>query len=181
MKSQKYEISGCLTCVSLLSPGAKEKQMPPSNGFSPLHNQEPSDIPKQVLIIEDNLLNLKLIGAIIAAQGYNVLEATTGLLGLELARRHHPALIVMDIRLPDISGLEITRVLKADAYTADIAVIGTSAHAAASDAATQEAGCDAFMPKPIMISNFIQVLNSLVIRGAAARTSRGTETAVNGA
>ncbi len=153
--------------------------MPPSNGFLPLHHQEPSEIPKQVLIIEDNPLNLKLIGAIVTAQGYKVLEASTGLLGLELARRHHPALIVMDIRLPDISGLEITRMLKADVDTANIAVIGTSAHAAAGDAATQEAGCDAFMPKPIMISNFIRVLRSLV-RGAAARSSRGTATAING-
>lgn len=152
--------------------------MLPSDGFTPLHNQEPSDI--HILIIEDNLLNLKLIGAIIAAQGFKVLEASTGLLGLELARRHHPALIVMDIRLPDVSGLEITRILKADVDTADIAVIGTSAHAAARDAATQEAGCDAFMPKPIMISNFIQVLHSLVVRGAAVRSSRGTETAING-
>src|SRR5437016_3219007 len=128
-----------------------------STGPSPLRNTLP-DTPKQVLIIEDNLLNLKLIGAIIKAQGYEVLEATGGLLGLELARRHHPALIVTDVRLPDISGLEVTRMLKADAETADIAVIGISAHAAAGDEATQEAGCDAFMPKPISVSDFIRVL-----------------------
>src|SRR6266851_1358204 len=139
-----------------------------SNGFPPLHDEKPADAPKQVLVIEDNLLNLKLIGAIITAQGYEVLEATTGLLGLELARRHHPALIVTDVRLPDISGLEVTRMLKGDLDTADIAIIGTSAHAAASDEATQEAGCDAFMPKPIMVSDFIQMLRSLVIRGATA-------------
>jgi two-component system, cell cycle response regulator DivK len=130
----------------------------------------PADTPKQVLVIEDNLLNLKLIGAIIAAQGYKVLEATTGLLGLELARRHHPAVIVMDIRLPDISGLEVTRILKADVDTTDIAVIGTSAHAAAGDAATAEAGCDAFMAKPIKVSDFIDVLRSLV---ACGRTPAG--------
>ncbi len=139
-----------------------------SNGFAPLHNEKPADTPKQVLVIEDNLPSLKLIGAIITAQGYKVLEATTGLLGLELARRHHPALIVMDIRLPDISGLEVTRLLKADVDTADIAVICTSAHAAAGDGTTQEAGCDAFMPKPIMVSDFIRVLRSLVTRGATA-------------
>jgi two-component system cell cycle response regulator DivK len=151
-----------------------------SEGFSPLHNKMTADTPKQVLIIEDNLLNLKLIGAIIAAQGYKVLEAKTGLLGLELARRHHPAVIVMDIRLPDISGLEITRILKADVDTADIAVIGTSAHAAAGDAATEEAGCDAFMPKPIKVSDFIHLLRSLVIRAAAVSGSRGRGTAVDG-
>ena len=104
-----------------------------SNGSSPLHNTKPADTANQVLIIEDNLLNLKMFSAVITAQGYKVLEATTGLLGLELARRHHPALIVMDIGLPDISGLEVTRMLKADVDTADIAVIGTSAHAAARD------------------------------------------------
>jgi two-component system cell cycle response regulator DivK len=151
-----------------------------SDGFSPLHNKQQADALKQVLVIEDNLLSLKLIGAIITAQGYEVLEATTGLLGLELARRHRPALIVMDVRLPDISGLEVTRILKTGADTADIAVLGTSAHAAAGDGATQEAGYDAFMPKPITISDFIQVLHSLVIRGATKRSSRVTETAIDG-
>jgi two-component system, cell cycle response regulator DivK len=154
--------------------------MPHSNGFSPLHNKKPRDTPKQVLVIEDNLPSLKLIGAIIANQGYKVLEATTGLLGLELARRHRPALIVMDIWLPDFSGLEVTRMLKDDVDTANIAVIGTSAHAAAGDGATQEAGFDAFMPKPISIRDFIQVLHSLAIRGAAVSSSRGMETAING-
>ena len=150
-----------------------------SNGFPPRQNQ-PADTPKQVLVIEDNLLNLKLLGAIITAHGYKVLEATTGMLGLELARVHHPAVIVMDFQLPDISGLDATRILKADIDTADIAVIGTSAHAAARDRATEEAGLDAFMPKPISISNFIQVLHSLALRGTAVITSRGTETAING-
>ncbi len=151
-----------------------------SNGFALLHNEKPADTPKQVLVIEDNLPSLKLIGAIIRAQGYKVLEATTGFLGLELARRHHPALIVMDIRLPDISGLEVTRLLKADVDTADIAVICTSAHAAAGDRTTQEAGCDAFMPKPIKVVDFIQLLRSLVLRVGAARSSRSAETAING-
>jgi two-component system cell cycle response regulator DivK len=151
-----------------------------SNVFPPLHNKKPADTLKRVLVIEDNLLNLKLLGAIIRAQGYKVLEATTGLLGVELARGHHPALIVMDIQLPDISGLDVTRMLKADVDTADIAVIGISAHAAAGDGATGEAGFDAFMPKPISISAFIQVLHSLAIRGAAVRRSRGMETAIIG-
>jgi two-component system cell cycle response regulator DivK len=151
-----------------------------SNGLAPLHDEKPADTPKQVLVIEDNLPSLKLIGAIIKAQGYKVLEATTGLLGLELARRHRPALIVMDIWLPDISGLELTRIIKADVDTADIAVICTSAHAAVGDGTAQEAGCDAFMPKPIKVGDFIQVLRSLVIRGAVASSSQGMEIAING-
>jgi len=151
-----------------------------SNKFSQMDNINPEDAPKQVLIIEDNLLTLKLFSAIITAQGYKVLEAKTGILGLELARGHHPAIVVMDIQLPDISGLEVTRLLKADIDTADIAVIGTSAHAAAGDRATEEAGLDAFMPKPISISNFIQVLHSLAVRGAAVSNSRAMETAING-
>ena len=150
-----------------------------SNGFPPRQNQ-PADTPKQVLVIDDNLLNLKLLGAIITAQGYRVLEATTGTLGLELARAHHPAIIVMDFQLPGISGLDATRMLKADVDTADIVVIGTSAHAAAGDRATEEAGLDAFIPKPISISNFIQVLHSLAIRGSAVKNSRGVEAAING-
>ena len=150
------------------------------NKFSRINNINAEDSSKQVLIVEDNLLTLKLFSAIVMAQGYKVLEAETGLLGLELAREHHPAVIVMDIRLPDISGLEVTRLLKANVDTADIAVIGTSAHAAAGDRATEEAGFDAFMPKPISISDFIQVLHSLAIRGAAVRSSGGMEAAING-
>src|SRR5690242_21687467 len=96
---------------------------------------------RQILIVEDNLLNLKLMSAITVAQGYRVLEAQTGVQGLELARRHHPALIVMDLRLPDISGLQVTRELKAASDTADIVIIAASAHAAGDDEA-REAGCD---------------------------------------
>ena len=150
------------------------------NQFKELRDKTSQDAPIQVLIIEDNLLNLKMISSIIKAQGYEVLEAKTGLLGLELAREHHPAVIVTDIRLPDISGLEVTRLLKTDLDTVDIAVIGTSAHAAAGDGDTQDAGCDAFVPKPISISDFIQILRSLSIRGPTASNLSGMETATNG-
>jgi two-component system cell cycle response regulator DivK len=135
------------------------------NNLPEYFTQKSEKIRKVILIVEDNPLNMKMVAAIVAAQGYKVLEATTGLSGLELARGHHPALIIMDLRLPDVSGLEITRLLKKDPETADIPVIAASAHAA-SDEEALEAGCDAFTRKPMMLSDFIQLLGSLTRRGA---------------
>jgi len=120
-----------------------------------------------------------MLSAIITAQGYKVIEAATGSVGLQLARENHPALIVMDVRLPDISGLQITRLLKADANTADIPIIGTSAHAAAGDEDTLQAGCDAFMPKPLLITAFIGILHSLISHGPAAGNAAGEANASN--
>lgn len=145
--------------------------MPNSNDCPPLSDRKPGNGIKQVLVIEDNSLNLKMFKAIIAAQGYDVLEATTGLQGLELACQHHPNLIVTDIRLPDISGLEVIRTLKSRVDTAQIPVLGTSAHALASDNTIQECGCDAFMPKPISIAKFILMLRSLISRELSADTA----------
>src|SRR5436189_2502961 len=83
---------------------------------------------QRVLIIEDNPLNMKLFSAMVGAQGYGVLEAGDGLRGLDLAHQEHPDLIIMDVDLPGISGLEATRLLKADAETRDIPIIITTAY-----------------------------------------------------
>ena len=127
---------------------------------------------KCVLIVEDNPLNMKLFSAMIRAQGYDVLQAVTGSHGLDLAQRVHPDLIIMDIQLPGMSGLEITHTLKADEATRDIPIIATTAFALRGDKEKILAsGCDEFMAKPIAITQFLELVEAFMLgtRGTPAR------------
>jgi len=131
--------------------------------------QPATTAPKRVLIVEDNPLNMKLFSAMISAQGYEVLQAMDGPLGLDMAQRLHPDLIVMDIQLPGLSGLEVTERLKADDATRTIPIIATTAFALRGDEERIRAsGCDGYMAKPIAITEFIELIDSFVARGAAA-------------
>ncbi len=117
---------------------------------------------KCVLIVEDNPLNMKLFSAMLAAQDYVVLEATDGSDGLDLAQRKHPDLIIMDIQLPGMSGLEVTRSLKASDATRDIPIIATTAFALRGDEERIRAGgCDGYMAKPIAVSEFLELVESI--------------------
>ena len=136
----------------------------PSSG---VQAPKPAAGPKRILIIEDNPLNMKLFSAMIAAEGYQVLQASDGAGGLALAREQHPDLIVMDIQLPGLSGLEVAASLKAEDGTRDIAIIATSAYAVPGDEVNIRAsGCDAFMAKPISIAPFLEIIDRLVARPA---------------
>ncbi len=118
---------------------------------------------KRVLVVEDNPLNMRLFSAMIAAEGYEVLEANSGQRGLELAQQQHPDLIIMDIQLPGLSGLEVTQSLKADAATHDIPIIATTAFATRGDEETiMASGCDAYMAKPIAISQFLELIEAFM-------------------
>ena len=120
---------------------------------------------KCVLIVEDNPLNMKLFSAMIAAQGYEVLQASDGSQGLDLAQRNHPDLIIMDIQLPSMSGLEVTKNLKSDLATSDIPIIATTAYALRGDEETILAsGCDGYMAKPIAISQFLELIETFMLR-----------------
>src|SRR4028119_1854163 len=90
-------------------------------------------MPKTVLIVEDNELNMKLFRDLLEAQDYQVLETREGLQALALARQHKPDLILMDIQLPEISGLEVTKWLKEDEELSQIPVIAGTAFAMKSD------------------------------------------------
>jgi|SRR5579863_1442620 len=129
----------------------------------------PASARRRVLIVEDNPLNMKLFAAMIASQGYEVLEAIDGLGGLDLAHRQHPDLIIMDIQLPGMSGLDVTHSLKADADTRDIPVIATTAYALRGDEERiRESGCDGYMAKPIAISEFLDLVRSFMTGSRAA-------------
>jgi two-component system, cell cycle response regulator DivK len=126
----------------------------------------PATTGKCVLIVEDNPLNMKLFAAMVAAQGCHVLQAEEGLRGLDLAHQQHPDLIIMDVQLPGISGIEATHALKADPETCDIPIIVTTAYGY--DDEIRASGCDAFMAKPIAITEFLEMVETLLKRPVEA-------------
>ena len=132
-------------------------RLPPGN---------PATAGKCVLIVEDNPLNMKLFSAMIAAQGCHVLQAEEGLRGLDLAHQEHPDLIIMDVQLPGMSGLEVTHSLKSDPQTQNIPIIVTTAYGY--DDEIRTSGCDAFMAKPIAITEFLEMVETLLTRSAPA-------------
>ena len=129
--------------------------------------------PKRVLIVEDNPLNMKLFTAMLAAQGHQVLQAINGPEGLESARTLLPDLIIMDIQLPGLSGLEVTKSLKGEDATRSIKIVATTAFALSGDEDTiMKSGCDAYMAKPIAISQFIELIESLLAPTGQSATSQ---------
>ena len=120
----------------------------------------PSD--KTVLVVEDNDASMMLFRDVLEAHGYNVLQAKDGMEAWRMAREHRPELILMDIQLPNVSGLEVTKWLKADESLKSIPVIAITAFATAGDEEKiWEGGCDAYIVKPISIHNFLQTAERL--------------------
>ena len=114
---------------------------------------------KTVLIVEDNELNMKLFHDLLEAHGYDTLETNNGNNVLELARDNKPDLILMDIQLPEVSGLDVTRWLKDDDELKHIPVIAVTAFAMKGDEQKiREGGCEDYISKPISVTNFIEVI-----------------------
>ncbi len=114
---------------------------------------------KKVLIVEDNELNMKLFHDLLDAQGYETLQTREGLAALALARLHRPDLILMDIQLPEISGLEVTKWLKEDDELAHIPVVAVTAFAMKGDEERiREGGCEAYISKPISVMHFLDTV-----------------------
>lgn len=113
--------------------------------------------PKTVLIVEDNELNMKLFHDLLEAHGYATLLARTGPEALALAEEHQPDLILMDIQLPEISGLQVTKQLKRDEALARIPVIAVTAFAMKGDEERIRAGgCEDYIAKPISVVDFLE-------------------------
>ena len=116
-------------------------------------------MPKQVMIVEDNELNMKLFRDLIEASGYRTIQTRNGMEALDLARKHRPDLILMDIQLPEVSGLDVTRWLKADPELKSIPVIAVTAFAMKGDEERiREGGCEAYLSKPISVGKFIETI-----------------------
>jgi len=112
-----------------------------------------------VLIVEDNELNLKLFTDLLQTQGYDVISTRDGMTALDLAREHQPDLILMDIQLPEVSGIDVTKWLKADEELKHIPVIAVTAFAMKGDEEKIRAsGCEAYMSKPISVSHFLETI-----------------------
>ena len=110
----------------------------------------------RILIVEDNTLNMRLAVAVLKNAGHEALQAYNAEEGIELARRERPALILMDIQLPQMDGLEATRILKAYAATASIPIIALTAFAMKGDRERMiEAGCDDYLPKPYRLPDLL--------------------------
>ncbi|MGR4863536.1 response regulator [Caulobacter sp. LARHSG274] len=120
---------------------------------------------KKVLIVEDNELNMKLFHDLLEAQGYQILQTREGLQALSIAREHRPDLILMDIQLPEISGLEVTKWLKEDDDLSHIPVVAVTAFAMKGDEERiREGGCEAYISKPISVSHFLDTITRLLER-----------------
>ena len=118
-----------------------------------------AQVPKKVLIVEDNELNMKLFHDLIEACGHEILETRDGIEALKLARLHRPDLILMDIQLPEVSGLEVTRWLKEDDDLRSIPVIAVTAFAMKGDEEKiRSGGCEAYIAKPISVTNFLDTI-----------------------
>ncbi len=122
----------------------------------------------EILIVEDNEKNMKLVRDVLQVKGYKTLEATTGEDGVRLAKERLPALVLMDIQLPGISGIEALRQLRADPATAAIPVIAVTASVMVSDRRNiTDAGFDGYVGKPLNLKEFLDAV-------AGAMAGRGT-------
>jgi two-component system cell cycle response regulator DivK len=123
-------------------------------------------MPKTVLIVEDNELNMKLFHDLLEAHGYQTVGTRNGIEALDLARKHRPDLILMDIQLPEVSGLEVTKWLKDDPELKSIPVVAVTAFAMKGDEERiREGGCEAYLSKPISVGKFIETIRHFL--GAA--------------
>ena len=118
---------------------------------------------KLVMIVEDNDLNLKLFRDLLEAHGYATLHTRDGFQVLDMVRQNHPDLILMDIQLPEVSGIEITGWLKADPELRDIPIIAVTAFAMRGDEEKIRAGgCNDYLSKPIAVHQFIATIKKYV-------------------
>ena len=118
---------------------------------------------KTVLVVEDNELNMKLFHDLLEANGYNIVQTRNGLEAIDLAREHHPDLILMDIQLPEVSGLEVTKWIKEDDDLRSIPVIAITAFAMKGDEERiRQGGCEAYLSKPISVAKFLETVKTYI-------------------
>lgn len=118
---------------------------------------------KTVLIVEDNELNMKLFHDLLDAHGYATLQTRNGMDALEIARAHKPDLVLMDIQLPEVSGLEVTRWLKDDDALSSIPVVAVTAFAMKGDEERiRQGGCEAYLSKPISVGTFMATVRQFI-------------------
>ena len=114
---------------------------------------------RKILIVEDNDLNMKLFHDLLEVHGYETVQTKDGREVPQLAKEHRPDLILMDIQLPEVSGLEVTKWIKEDDDLKSIPVIAVTAFAMKGDEEKiREGGCEAYIAKPISVTNFLETV-----------------------
>jgi two-component system cell cycle response regulator DivK len=124
--------------------------------------------PQRVLIVDDNLMNLDLVTFILEAASFEVSSAPDAVTALDRIPRFKPDLILMDVQMPGMDGLELTHRLKADPATSHIVIVAFTAYAMKGDQARMlAAGCDGYISKPIDVANFVSTLRACLaeVRG----------------
>ena len=125
----------------------------------------------KILIVEDNALNIKLFCDLLAAHGHQAQAVTDSRLALESAREFAPDLVITDIQLPHVSGLELIRMLKGDERLKDVPIMAVTAYAAAADEERiRAAGAEAYVSKPISVPKFVAQVDELLGVQSARRT-----------
>lgn len=120
-------------------------------------------MPKKILIVEDNELNMKLFSDLLDAHGYETKGAREGLKAISMAKSFQPDLILMDIQLPEVSGLEVTKWIKDDETLAGIPIIAVTAFAMKGDEKRiRDGGCEDYISKPITITSFLSTIRRFV-------------------
>jgi two-component system cell cycle response regulator DivK len=121
-----------------------------------------------VLIVEDNEKNMKLARDVLQAKGYAVLEAVTGEDGVRLAKERKPDLVLMDIQLPGINGMEALRQIRAEPALAGLPVVAFTASVTPTDRSQiQAAGFDGFLSKPINLKEFLETVKAQLQKAGA--------------
>jgi two-component system cell cycle response regulator DivK len=132
-------------------------------GSAGVTNKSTNGSVKTVLVVEDNELNMKLFHDLLEAHGYNILQTKDGMDALRIAREHVPDLILMDIQLPEVSGLEVTKWIKEDENLKSIPVIAVTAFAMKGDEEKiRDGGCEAYIAKPISVTNFLETVQKFL-------------------
>ena len=118
---------------------------------------------KTVLIVEDNELNMKLFNDLVETRGHRIVQTRSGVEAVDIARRYRPDLILMDIQLPEVSGLEVTQWLKDDDELRHIPVIAITAFAMKGDEEKiRQGGCEAYLSKPISVVKFLETVRNYI-------------------
>ena len=122
----------------------------------------------KLLLVEDNEMNRDMLARRLEKRGYQLVIATDGLMGIDLARKENPDLILMDMSLPGLDGWQASRQLKSDTHTAGIPIIALTAHAMAEDREkAMAAGCDEYETKPVELQSLLTKIQALLARPRA--------------
>jgi two-component system, cell cycle response regulator DivK len=141
---------------------SKSEYQNPAKGSKTLQHQQNADR-NRIMVVEDNHRNMRLLHDLLNAHGYEILQASDGVEAISLARDGQPDLILMDIRLPHLSGFDATLRLKQDDQTKAIPVIAVTAFATPGDEATAlKSGCAAYITKPLNFANLLNTIRSLL-------------------